>query len=396
LYLKRDYDVTKSIGLSDYTNYNPTDMFISDLYYEDRADGQRKPLTNTVSTDTVSKNLGSIVVYFTARRLSYNVRITNGLAGDTLKKAYINDNPVKADATTGVITFTVPDDAWATANGFGRLGYTYEGIRNASGQLIGKGSTFSYTTDPDNDTALDLEIVADFKPVEDIEIEYDARPAGYEFINITGEQVHKSAKKTYTDTVKLPTAADMTGWAENDGYVLVGWKDMTTNTIYEPGEEVPVSQLCVPTGNITDIPNVKGKKIEAVWDYKRVTLVGNIVNDATGKNIVTTEGNGLIVTAQYGDSISGSFYPVYLTDVTAGTSSNFTCKISDVDDVNIASYGVKITNITNNGADNVVGFIIGMPYEHVVKKTGSITIPVEITDKNTTKEDGTSIVTTCN
>lgn len=378
------------------TSYNENDMYISELYYIDRADNQKKPLTNTISTQTVSKNLGSIVVYFTARRLSYNVRITNGLVGDTLSKAYIDSNPVKADATTGVISFIVPDDTWATAKNFGKLGYTYEGIRDASGQLIAKGNTFSYTTDPDNDTALDLEIVADFKPVENIEIKYDAQPAGYEFIKITGDQVHKSAKKTYTDTVKLPTAADMTGWAENDGYVLVGWKDTVANHIYDPGEEVPVSQLCTPTGNITDIPNVEGKTLEAVWDYKRVTLVGNIINDATGKSILTSEGNGLVVTAQYGDSISGSFYPVYLTDVTAGTSPNFTCKISDVDDANIASYGIKITNLTYNGADNVVGFIIGVPYDHEVRKTGSITIPVEITDKNTTKEDGTSVVTTCN
>lgn len=378
------------------TNYDENDMYISELYYIDRADNQKKPLTNTISTQTVSKNLGSIVVYFTAKRLSYKVLITNGLAGDTLSKAYISDNTVKADATTGVITFTVPDDAWATANGFGRLGYTYEGIRNASGQLIAKGGNFSYTTDPDNDTALDLEIVADFKPVENIEIKYDAQPKGYEFIKITGDQVHKSAKKTYTDTVKLPTAADMTGWAENDGYMLVGWKDTVTNIIYDPGEEIPVSQLCTPTGNITDIPNVEGKTLDAVWDYKRVTLAGNIINDATGKSILTSEGNGLIVTAQYGDSISGSFYPVYLTDVTAGTSPNFTCEISDVDETNIASYGIKITNITYNGADNVVGFIIGVPYDHEVRKTGSITIPVKITDKNTTKADGTSVVTTCN
>ncbi len=388
----KDFIANKVFG----TAYNADDMYISDLYYIDRADSQRKPLGNTISTETVSKNLGSIVVYFTAKRLSYNVLITNGLVGDTLKKAYISGNPVKANADTGVISFTVPDDAWATANDFGKLGYTYEGIRNTGGQLFAKGDAFSYTTNPDTDTALDLEIVADFKPVENIEIEYDAQPAGFEFINITGDKVHKSAKKTYTDTVTLPSAADMAGWAENDGYVLVGWKDTITDNIYDPGAEVPVSELCTPTGNITDIPNVKGKTLEAIWDYKRVTLAGNISNDATGNSVLTSENNGLVVTAQYGDSISGQFYPVYLTDTTAGPSPNFQCEISDMDEATIETYGIKIHNITYNGPDNVTGFMIGMPYSHEVKKTGSITIPVTITDKNTTKADGTSVVTTCN
>ena len=378
-------------------NYNETDMFISELYYVDRADNQKKSLPNTISTDTVSKNLGSIVVYFTARRLKYNVQLTNGLSGDELSKANIGSNPVYANSTTGVITFTVPDDTWATANGFGRLGYTYEGIRaaNGNGQLVPKGGTFSYTTDPDNDTALNLEIVADFKPVENIEIEYDAQPAGAEFIKITGERVHKSDKKTYTDTVKLPTAEQMTGWAENDGYVLIGWKDPAANYTYEPGEEVPVSQLCVPTGNITDIPNVKGKTLEAVWSYKRVTLTGRMINEANNNSIMTSDNNGLVVTAQYGDSIFGNFYPVYLTDTTAGPKSNFVCKIAKEYDDALYTYGIKIQFLPD--ADNADEVIIGYDSK-VVRKTGSITIPVEITDKNTLKEDGSGepTKTTCN
>lgn len=376
------------------TNYSADDMYISDIYYIDRADNQRKPITDKISTDTVNKNLGAIVFYFTARRLSYKVRITNGLVGTDLRKAYVSDNPVKADFDTGVITFTVPDDTWAAANDFGRLGYTYEGISSKDG-LFAKGVQFSYKTDPDEDTALDLEITADFKPVENIEIGYDAQPVGFEFINITGDKVHKSDKKTYTDTVKLPTAADMNGWAENDGYMLIGWKDTVTKKQYLPGEEVPVSELCTATGKITDVPNVSGKTLEAVWEYKRVTLVGNIIKEPSG-SVLTTDTNGLIVTAQYGDSLYGSFYPVYLTDTTAAASPNFTCKISDTDEAAIFNnYGIKIQY--SPSVDNAYQFLIGMPHDHIVKKTGSITIPVEITDKNTTDTaTGKSIVTTCN
>lgn len=373
------------------TAYNADAMYISDLYYIDRADNQRKPLENTISTQTVSQNLGSIVVYVTAKRLTYNVLLTNGLVGDTLKKAYISGNPVKANADTGEISFTVPDDAWATTNGFGKLGYTYEGIRNAGGQLFAKGDAFSYITDPDTDTALDLEIVADFKPVENIEIGYDAQPAGFDFINITGDKVHKSAKKTYTDTVTLPSVADMAGWAENDGYVLVGWKDTVTDSIYDPGEEVPVSELCTPTGNITDIPNVTGKTLEAVWQYKTVTLVGNMKNDATQDSVLSGENGDLIVTAQYGDSISGSFWPVYLTDTAAMPSSNFKCEISNDNDALLAGYGIKIQFLPT--ADDANEVLIGYDI-HTVRKTGSITIPVKITDKNTTNP--TEQVTTCN
>lgn len=380
------------------TAYDADDMYISELYYLDGINKKYFEKNSegkyTISTQTVNNNLGAIKVYFTARRLKYNVRITNGLEGDTLSKAYIDSNPVKADATTGVISFAVPDDAWATRNNFGKLGYTYEGIRDASGNLILKGGSLSYTTDPDTDTVEDLEIVADFKPVENIEIKFDVNPEKFKSIKIAeGMESVRTVKGVYDKNITLPSA---TGWAELDGYELVGWKDTDTNTIYEPGDDVSVSQLCTPTGNIAASPNVKGKTLEAVWDYKRVALVGHITNDTTGKDIVKREGNDLIVTAQYGDSFSGSFYPVYLTDVTAGTSTNFTCKISDVDEKNIASYGIKITHLTHNGQENVIGYTIGMPYEHVVKKIGRITIPVEITDKNTTKEDGTSIVTTCN
>lgn len=380
------------------TAYDADDMYISELYYLDGINKKYFERNSegkyTISTQTVNNNLGAIKVYFTARRLSYNVRITNGLVGETLTKAYIDGNPVKADATTGVITFTVPDNAWATANGFGKLGYTYEGIRQQDGNLITKGNTFNYTTDPDNDTAVDLEIVADFKPVENIQIEYDAQPAGFEFINITGDKVHKSANKTYTDTVKLPSATDMTGWAENDGYMLVGWKDTATNHIYEPGEEVPVSQLCTPTGNITDIPNVNGKTLEAVWDYKRVTLVGNITTTVGNDSVLTNENDGVVVTAQYGDNISCEFHPVYKTDTTAGPNSKFTCEIAkEYDDTLFYQYGIKIQFLPT--ADDANQVIIGYS-SHRVEKTGSIIVPVKITDKNTTKEDGTSIVTTCN
>lgn len=389
-------DVTKAyIANAVYGTTDTSGLDITDLYFDAAC---TVPVTqDRLEADDSYIISGALRLYFKAKRTAYNVVITNGESGTDAKNITYNTLDVIDDE----IRFNVPNEQWAQEKGLGKLGYKYAGLYSGTNK-IAQGSTYTITKgtgkgniNPDG-SSNSVYIEAVFEPVNDIAVEFDAKPVEYGFINILdGKQIHKSENLVYTDKIELPSAADMTGWAENDGYTLVGWKDTVTKNIYDPGEEVPVSQLCTPTANITDIPNVKGKTLEAVWQYKTVTLKGNIQNDATHGSVLSDNvADNLVVTAQYGDSISGSFYPVYLTDTDAEASSNFTCEIDIGDRNSIKSYGVEITDLPQGGS--VIGFLIGMPYDHTVIKTGEITIPVKITDKNTTKEDGTSTVTTCN
>ncbi|MBE5944142.1 MAG: LPXTG cell wall anchor domain-containing protein [Lachnospiraceae bacterium] len=341
---------------------------ISDLYFD-------KECTISVGDGTITDSLeavdGAYNVYFKATRTGYPVSITDEY-GTSISSSVSASSPVTGDIYPAAeylvpTAADYPDDLY-------RFGYTYYGVTlntYLGNQFYEVGTVAVVSVDPSAQQPMDsIALTSEWKAMQFKASFYaigDGVPSDVAIV--PGESDGKLFEFTYGSEESLPNASDI--WASSDAYELTGWVDEDGVT-YDIGTDgapvkVPTTGLAVE-GTITDDPNITGKRLTAVWTYKKINITHN--------GAVTADGTSVSINSTYGENVTAQLAAQY----TDGTASDFIYSMSEADKTLLGNYGLGIQSPDGQ-------FIITGTLNNVTSSEG-ITVYLEVTD--TKKEDDVS------
>lgn len=265
---------------------------------------------------------GSYNIYFKATRISYPLEIVDSKGN----KPLIEDT-IPAQMEIGNLYPTASYTVKSAAEySYYMTGYKFAGLK-FNDTAYSEGSVISIT---DAYKISSLSVAAQWEAMS-AEVSFDAigddAPSDAA-IKDGGAEVRKF-EYTYGSMQKLPSAAEF--WAVSDAYTLSGWKYQ--GTTFSIDTEVDTTLLFEPTTDTALVPNITGRQLVALWAYKNIHLT------ASDEGVVSTDGNTVSISGQYGDEVYTKLEAKYNDDT--GSTFNYEVSVHDIDTLGAYGLGVK-------------------------------------------------------
>lgn len=340
-------------------------------------------VSGTLDVSTLAPTGGEYNLYFKATRHSYPIYITDDEDKATKSGMALNTVTISAPATytpdSGdiypALSYTIGD---AASYGLYRYGYDFSGVSFNNGAYA-IGSTIEINTSESN--AMDvygITTVSTWSPMK-FEVTYNATPAGSPASLVVDSSVSTDGTDTYEyefgKDYNVVSSSEV--WASNEAYVLSGWKEDGSDTVYAAGDVVNSMYLANKNGEVGTGVNITGKSYSAIWSYKNIQLKAK-------QGIVSEDGQNLLVEATYGDTIECNVTALY-KDEASSSGSKFTYELPDGIG-ELGSYGLGIRQ-ESDGSYTIFGSLSDVTPE------GGVSITLKVTDGNVNEGEADRVST---